>query len=62
MDSGSALLMSRLFRLKEWLTLDEAADYISTAIGENVQERDVLRLALDELLILSVDCADGVTP
>jgi hypothetical protein len=47
--------MSKLFKLKEWLTLEEAADYISAAIGEQVLIKDILRLALDKHLILSVD-------
>lgn len=47
--------MSRLFKLKEWLTLDEAAQHISTAIDENVEIKDLLRLALDKHLTLSVN-------
>ena len=47
--------MSKLFKLKEWLTLDEAANYIAASIGEDVYEKDILRLVLDKHLTLSVD-------
>ncbi len=47
--------MSKLFKLKEWLTLDEAASHISSAIGEEVQIKDLYRLALDKYLTLSVN-------
>lgn len=47
--------MSKLFKLKEWLTLDEAAQHISTVIGEGVEIKDLLRLALDKHLTLSVN-------
>lgn len=46
--------MSRLFNLKEWLTLADAARHLSIAFGEDVAEADVLRLALDGRLRLSV--------
>jgi hypothetical protein len=51
--------MSKLFKLKEWLTLDEAAQHISTAIGESVEKKDILRLALDTHLSLSVNLVNG---
>ncbi|PSJ45378.1 hypothetical protein C7I36_04725 [Zobellella taiwanensis] len=46
--------MSKLFQLKKWLTVPEAADRLSSSFGEKVTEADVLRLALDGHLILSV--------
>lgn len=46
--------MSRLFKLKEWLTVKDAARHLSTLFGEPVSESDVLRLALDGQLTLSV--------
>jgi len=45
---------SKLLKLKEWLTVPEAAKYLSTIFGEEVNEADVLRLALDRHLKLSV--------
>lgn len=39
--------MSKLFKLKEWLTMGDAARHLSLAFGENVTEADVFRLALD---------------
>lgn len=46
--------MSKLFNLKKWLTLPEAARHLSIVFGEDVTEADVLRLALDDRLWLSV--------
>lgn len=47
--------MSKLTRLKEWLTLDDAAKHLSIMFGEEVAVADVLRLALDDRLTLSVN-------
>jgi hypothetical protein len=46
--------MSRLFNLREWLTLPEAARHLSGICGEPVTDADVLRLALDGKLKLSI--------
>lgn len=46
--------MSKLFNLKEWLTVADAARHLSIVFGEEVTEADVLRLALDGRLRLSV--------
>lgn len=53
--------MSKLFRLKKWLTLDEAADYLSGALQEPVSVPDLLRLAVDGHLVLSVNFVNGST-
>lgn len=45
---------SKLFSLKEWLTLDDAAHHLSLLFEEEVVVADVLRLALDGHLMLSV--------
>lgn len=47
--------MSKLFKLKEWLTVPDAAKHLSIAFGEEVSEADVLRLALAGHLKLSVN-------
>lgn len=47
--------MSKLFNLKEWLTVADAARHLSIVFGEEVTEADVLRLALDGHLTLSVN-------
>lgn len=47
--------MSKLFKLKEWLNIDEAALHFSSAIGETVEKKDIFRLALDGHLTLSVN-------
>ena len=44
-----------LRKLREWLTLEEAASELSTVLSEDVDASDVLRLALDGQLKLSID-------
>lgn len=44
----------KLLQLKRWLTLPDAAQYLSRSFGEAVSQSDVLRLALDGELTLSV--------
>jgi hypothetical protein len=46
--------MKKLFNLKQWLTVPDAARHLSILFGEDVSEADVLRLALDGHLTLSV--------
>lgn len=46
--------MSKLFRLKRWHTVTETARRLSIALDEEVSDADVLRLALDGQLPLSV--------
>ncbi|WP_319588067.1 hypothetical protein [uncultured Desulfobulbus sp.] len=46
---------SKLFKLKEWLTVPDAARHLSIVFGEEVTEADVLRFALDGHLKLSVN-------
>jgi len=50
---GSAV--NKLFKLKKWLTVPEAARHLTIVFGEEVRESDVLRLALDGHLKLSVN-------
>jgi hypothetical protein len=47
--------MSKLFQLKKWLTLPDAAKYLSVSFGEEVKESDILQLALGRHLKLSID-------
>lgn len=51
--------MSKLFKLKEWLTLDEAANHISNVLGEPVTLADIYRLSLDGHLKLSANFVNG---
>lgn len=44
----------RLMKLKGWLTVPDAARYLTLVFGEDVTEADVLRLGLDGHLRLSV--------
>jgi len=46
--------LRKLLKLKEWLTVPDAARHLSILFGEEVSEADVLRLALDGHLTLSV--------
>lgn len=51
--------MKKLSNLKKWLTLPEAAAYMSLIIGEPVSENDILFFALNSSLQLSVDLVNG---
>lgn len=46
--------MSKLFKLKEWLTVEETAKHLTSSLNEDVSVADVYRLALDQHLTLSV--------
>jgi hypothetical protein len=46
--------LSKLLKLKEWLTVPDAARHLSILLEEEVSEADVLRLALDSHLTLSL--------
>lgn len=46
--------MSKIYKLREWLTVPEAAKQLSLSFGEEVTEADILRLALEKQLRLSV--------
>jgi hypothetical protein len=52
--------MSNLLKLKEWLTVAEAAARLSGVFEEKVTEADILRLALDRKLTLSIRFKDDV--
>jgi len=51
--------LGKLFNLKKWLTVPETARHLATLFGEEVTEADVLRLALDGRLKLSVYFVNG---
>jgi hypothetical protein len=51
--------VSKLFKLKEWLKLDEAANHISTVLGEPVTLADIYRLSLDDHIKLSANFVNG---
>lgn len=46
--------MSKLFNLKEWVTISDAAKHLATVFGEDVTEADVLYFGLQKKLTLSV--------
>lgn len=51
--------MSKLFKLKKWLTISEAQKHLTTLFGETVSKADIFRLALDHQLKLSVVFVQG---
>jgi len=51
--------VGKLFQLKEWLTLDEAAQHLTVVLGEPILEKDIYRLALDGHLQLSINIING---
>jgi hypothetical protein len=53
--------LKKLLRLKDWLTVPDAARHLSILFGDDVSEADVLRLALDGRLTLSVRLVNRVT-
>lgn len=61
MNGNKKISKSKLFKLKEWLTVPEAAKHMSTLFSEEVCEADVLRLVLDGHLKLSVNFVNTVS-
>ena len=51
--------MSKLFKLKKWLTLPDAAKYLTCTLEEEVTEAHILRFALDQQLKLSIQLVNG---
>ncbi|EXI84698.1 MAG: hypothetical protein AW11_03753 [Candidatus Accumulibacter regalis] len=51
--------MGKLFNLKKWMTVADAAQHLTNIFGEDVTKADVLRLALDGRLRLSIFVAYG---
>lgn len=47
--------MKKIYKLKKWLSIEEAAKRLSIELGEEVTESDVLQLAVDEQLRISVN-------
>ena len=51
--------MRSLLKLREWLTVEEAARHLSNIASEPVSQADILRLVLDGHLVLSVRFVNG---
>jgi hypothetical protein len=47
--------LSKLFKLKEWVTIEEAAAHISNLLGEPATEADIYRFALDGYIKISAN-------
>lgn len=50
---------SKLYSLKEWLTLDDAASHLTSVLAEKVTVSDILQLAIQKRLKLSVNLISG---
>lgn len=53
--------MSKLFKLKEYLSLDEAKTYLTNALEEKVSMAEIYKLAIDEHLTISVKFHSYIT-
>ena len=53
-------MAGKLFALKKWLSIADAAKRLSASFGEEVTEADIFRLALDGELRLS--CGGAAPP
>ena len=53
--------MNKLFHLKQWVSIPDAARHLSQSLTEPVSEADVLKFGLDGLLVLSVYLPNGLT-
>lgn len=60
-SNNSGQPRKKLFALKKWLTVPEAARHLTIIFGEEVSEADVYRLALDGHLTLSVNFVNHTT-
>ena len=58
---GDPGMTSDLWELRAWLTLKEAAGYLYSRTGLDVDESNILRLALDGKLQLSVNLPKPMT-
>jgi hypothetical protein len=52
--------MSKLFQLRQWLSMSQASSYLTAAFGEEVTESDIFLLGLENRLTLSVRFPDAV--
>lgn len=52
-------MKSKLYSLKEWLTLDDAASHLATVLSEKVTTADILQLAIQKRIKLSVNLLSG---
>jgi hypothetical protein len=53
--------MSKIYKLKRWLTLEDAAMHLARSLGEEVSVSDLLQLAVDGRLVLSVELVNHAT-
>lgn len=53
--------MRKIFKLKKWFTLKQAASYLSEAFEDEITEADIFQLADDKQLTLSVNFINSAT-
>ena len=46
--------MATISEIKQWLTLDDAAVYLSSELSEDIKPADILQLGLEDEIPLSV--------
>lgn len=56
---ASGARMTKLMNIKRWLTISEAARYLSIVLGDEASEADVLQLGLEGTLNLSLELING---
>jgi hypothetical protein len=52
--------MSKLIKFKKWLTIEDAASYLSTKLNEPINACDLLQLGLDGFLTISVNLLNAM--
>ncbi len=57
--ANGCAMPSKLSLLKNWLTLTDSAKYLTRALGEDVSVADLLHLALQQKLTLSISLVTG---
>src|SRR3954466_7877530 len=61
MTGAASARFGKLFHLREWVELKDAARYLTIMVGEETGPDDVLRLGLDGHLTLSVRFVTAAT-
>ena len=52
--------MSKLLKLRDWVTVSDAARHLSISLGEEVRSTDLYHFALEGCMVLSVRCIEPV--
>ena len=60
MSNKQPVSKNKLFMLKKWVTIPEAAQYLSASLGEEVNEADIYALVLNDQLKISIKFIDMI--